>query len=100
MHKSNQNLLINAMIQKDHQCGEEDRHEPLQQKLLDEGVRFCERLEFAHAQKPLMAFVKDNRQNAQGWLWLSRAVTERKKSRPLWLKPTGLTLKIRKFLKM
>ncbi|MCW5198964.1 response regulator, partial [Desulfobulbus sp. F3] len=79
VHKSNQNLLINAMIQKDHQCGEEDRHEPLQQKLLDEGVRFCERLEFAHAQKPLMAFVKDNRQNAQGWLWLSRAVTEPKK---------------------
>ncbi len=79
VHKSNQNLLINAMIQKDHQCGEEEDQEQPQQKLLDEGIRLCERLEFAQAQKPLMAFVKDNRQNAQGWLWLSRAVTEPKK---------------------
>ncbi len=79
VHKSNQNLLINAMIQKDHQCGEEEDQEPQQQKLLDEGIRLCERLEFAQAQKSLMAFVKDNRQNAQGWLWLSRAVTEPKK---------------------
>ncbi|WP_417911196.1 response regulator [Candidatus Electronema sp. PJ] len=80
VHKSNQNLLINAMIQKDHQCGEEeDVEQPQQQKLLDEGIRLCERLEFSQAQKPLMAFVKDNRQNAEGWLWLSRAVTEPKK---------------------
>ncbi|CAK8721431.1 MAG: twitching motility two-component system response regulator PilG [Candidatus Electronema aureum] len=81
VHKSNQNLLINAMIQKDHQCGEEEDggEEPQQQKLLDEGIRLCERLEFVQAQKPLMAFVKENRKNALGWLWLSRAVTEPKK---------------------
>lgn len=80
VHKSNQNLLINAMIQKDHQCGEEeDVEQPQQQKFLDEGIRLCERLEFSQAQKPLMAFVKEHRQNSLGWLWLSRAVTEPKK---------------------
>uniref|UniRef100_UPI0040570904 response regulator n=1 Tax=Candidatus Electronema sp. TaxID=2698783 RepID=UPI0040570904 len=83
VHKSNQNLLINAMIQKDHQreAESEDAAEaaPPQQKLLDEGIRLCERLEFSQAQKPLMSFVKENRQCAAGWLWLSRAVTEPKK---------------------
>uniref|UniRef100_UPI004055D816 response regulator n=1 Tax=Candidatus Electronema sp. TaxID=2698783 RepID=UPI004055D816 len=78
VHKSNQNLLINAMIQKDHQC-EEDEVQNQQQRLLDEGIRLCERLEFTQAQKPLMAFVKENRKNAAGWLWLSRAVTDPKK---------------------
>jgi len=78
VHKNNQNLLINAMIQKDHQC-EEDAVQNQQQRLLDEGIRLCERLEFAQAQKPLMAFVKENRKNAQGWLWLSRVVTDPKK---------------------
>jgi twitching motility two-component system response regulator PilG len=81
VHKSNQNLLINAMIQKDHQreAEEEGEAEMPQQKLLDEGIRLCERLELSQAQKPLMSFVKENRQNAAGWLWLSRAVTEPKK---------------------
>lgn len=81
VHKSNQNLLINAMIQKDHLCEEEDgaAAQNQQQRLLDEGIRLCERLEFTQAQKPLMAFVKENRRNVQGWLWLSRAVTDPKK---------------------
>ncbi|MGR0480843.1 MAG: response regulator [Candidatus Electronema sp. V4] len=79
VHKSNQNLLINAMIQKDHQCEEAESAQNQQQRLLDEGIRLCERLEFTQAQKPLMAFVKENRKNALGWLWLSRAVTDPKK---------------------
>lgn len=78
VHKSNQNLLINAMIQKDHRCEEEEQLQNQQQQL-DEGIRLCERLEFSQAQKPLMAFVKENRKNAAGWLWLSRAVTDPKK---------------------
>jgi twitching motility two-component system response regulator PilG len=81
VHKSNQNLLISAMIQKDHQSVDKmpDEALPQQQKLLEEGIRLCERLEFSAAQKPLMAFVKENRKNALGWLWLSRAVTDLKK---------------------
>ncbi|CAK8719433.1 Response regulatory domain-containing protein [Candidatus Electronema halotolerans] len=81
VHKSNQNLLISAMIQKDHQSVDKMSEEelPQQQKLLEEGIRLCERLEFSAAQKPLMAFVKENRKNALGWLWLSRAMTDLKK---------------------
>lgn len=82
VHKSNQNLLINAMIQKDHQCeAAAEEPKPQQQKLLEEGIHLCERLEFSSAQKPLMAFVKDNRSSALGWLWLSRAMTDQKKIR-------------------
>ena len=77
VHKSNQNLLINAMIQKDNQCDDEEQSEPApQQELLDEGIGFCERLEMQKARKKLTAFVRDNRQSAQGWLWLSRSLTE------------------------
>ena len=76
VHKSNQNLLINAMIQKDHQCDEVEAEVAPRQELLREGIEFCERLEFHNAQKKLMAFVRDNRQSAQGWLWLSRSLTE------------------------
>ncbi|WP_417912387.1 response regulator [Candidatus Electronema sp. TJ] len=80
VHKSNQNLLISAMIEKDHQREEAEGEAVLpQQKLLEDGIRLCERLEFSQAQKPLMSFVKENRQSAEGWLWLSRAVTEPKK---------------------
>ncbi|MCI5148321.1 MAG: response regulator [Candidatus Electrothrix sp. MAN1_4] len=76
VHKSNQNLLINAMIQKDNQGDEVEPDGPPLQKLLDEGIEFCNRLELNKAQKKLMAFVRDNRQSAQGWLWLSRSFTE------------------------
>ncbi|MCI5221281.1 MAG: response regulator [Candidatus Electrothrix sp. AR4] len=78
VHKSNQNLLINAMIQKDNQgCGEEEEEAVAPRKeLLDEGIQLCERLEFNKAQKLLMSFVKDNRQDPLGWLWLSRTFTD------------------------
>jgi twitching motility two-component system response regulator PilG len=76
VHKSNQNLLINAMIQKDNQCDDPEPEGPPRQQLLDEGIKLCERLELNKAQKKLMAFVRDNRQSAQGWLWLSRSLTE------------------------
>jgi twitching motility two-component system response regulator PilG len=76
VHKSNQNLLINAMIQKDNQGDDPKQEGPPRQKLLDEGIELCERLELNKAQKKLMAFVRDNRQSAQGWLWLSRSLTE------------------------
>ena len=80
VHKSNQNLLINAMIQKDNQSGnEEEEQQQPQQQLLDEGIRLCERLEFNKAQKPLMTFAKENRKNALSWLWLSRALTDPRK---------------------
>ncbi len=81
IHKSNQNLLINAMIHKDHLCCDDEEANKVeqQQRLLDEGIRLCERLEFSQAQKPLMAFVKENRGHTQGWLWLSRAMSEQKK---------------------
>lgn len=77
VHKSNQNLLINAMIQKDNQCDDAEQPEPApRQELLDEGIDLCERLEMPKARKKLTAFVRDNRQSAQGWLWLSRSFTE------------------------
>ena len=76
VHKSNQNLLINAMIQKDNQCDEVEVDLAPRQELLSEGIELCERLELHKAQKKLMAFVRDNRQSAQGWLWLSRSLTE------------------------
>ena len=76
VHKSNQNLLINAMIQKDNQGDETEPDGPPVQKLLDEGIELCNRLELNKAQKKIMAFVRDNRQSAQGWLWLSRSFTE------------------------
>ncbi|WPD21131.1 MAG: response regulator [Candidatus Electrothrix scaldis] len=76
VHKSNQNLLINAMIQKDNQCDDVETELVPRQELLDEGIKLCERLELNKAQKKLMAFVRDNRQSAQGWLWLSRSLTE------------------------
>ncbi|XOF34374.1 MAG: response regulator [Candidatus Electrothrix sp. YB6] len=77
VHKSNQNLLINAMIQKDQNC-EDEEVEPMppRQELLDEGIMLCERFELGRAQKALMSFVRDNRQNGSGWLWLSRSLTE------------------------
>ena len=76
VHKSNQNLLINAMIQKDNQCDDAEPDAAPRQELLDEGIKLCERLELTKAQKKLMTFVRDNRQSAQGWLWLSRSLTE------------------------
>jgi twitching motility two-component system response regulator PilG len=76
VHKSNQNLLINAMIQKDNQCDDVEQDTAPRQVLLDEGIQLCERLELKKAQKKLMDFVRDNRQSAQGWLWLSRSLTE------------------------
>ncbi|WP_446009192.1 response regulator [Candidatus Electrothrix sp.] len=76
VHKSNQNLLINAMIQKDNQCDDVEPEGPPQQQLLDEGIELCKRLELNKAQKKLMAFVRDNRKSAQGWLWLSRSLTD------------------------
>ncbi|MCI5144280.1 MAG: response regulator [Candidatus Electrothrix sp. AR3] len=81
VHKSNQNLLINAMIQKDNQDDDEDDDAPKiqEQKLLDEGIRLCERLEFNKAQKALMTFAKENRKNALSWLWLSRSLTDPRK---------------------
>ncbi|MCI5208904.1 MAG: response regulator [Candidatus Electrothrix sp. ATG2] len=76
MHKSNQNLLINAMIQKDNQNDEAEPEAAPQQEFLDKGIELCERLELTKARKKLMTFVRDNRQSAQGWLWLSRSLTE------------------------
>ncbi len=80
VHKSNQNLLINAMIQKDNQgCDDECKKAAPRQELLNEGIQLCEKLEFVKAQKVLMAFVKNNRRNALGWLWLSRTFTDLQK---------------------
>jgi twitching motility two-component system response regulator PilG len=80
VHKSNQNLLINAMIQKDNQGGETDKEDTApRQELLDEGIQLCERLLFNKAQKVLMSFVRDNRRDAVGWLWLSRTLTDQRK---------------------
>ncbi|MCW5211831.1 response regulator [Desulfobulbus sp. TB] len=76
VHKSNQNLLINAMIQKDNQSDDPASTGSPRQKLLDEGIKLCERLELNKAQKKLMPFVRDNRKSVQGWLWLSRSLTD------------------------
>ncbi|MCI5127263.1 MAG: response regulator [Candidatus Electrothrix sp. AW3_4] len=76
VHKSNQNLLINAMIQKDNQSDDPTSTGSPRQKLLDEGIKLCERLELNKAQKKLMPFVRDNRKSALGWLWLSRSLTD------------------------
>ncbi len=81
IHRSVQTIINEAVEQK----GGGAEHKKIgtmfsqQQYLIDEGIRYCEQLEFTKAQKPFATFVRNDPENALGWLWLSRSLTDMKK---------------------
>lgn len=79
-----QALVLEAMRLKDEAAEQNtDQQQALlrqqkQDKLLEEGKTLCEGLYFKKAQKPLLELVKKYPDNMQGWLWLSRTLTNMK----------------------
>jgi len=80
IHKSNQNLLLNAMHLKDSKEDDTaDKERKKSQKQLDEGIALCQRLEFKKSQKSLFTILKGDRNNFLAWLWFSRTLTDMKR---------------------
>jgi len=87
IQKDIQSLIFNALLFKENETDSNGNQEQLNQQILaNEGIRLCERLEFQKAQKPFAQFVKNDPQNALGWLWLSRTLADMDKIKKALLK--------------
>lgn len=83
-----QTLILEAMRLKDEAADEEETDQQQEQllqqtqdDLLEKGKTLCEGLHFKKAQKPLLELVQKHPDNIQGWLWLSRTLSNMKQLR-------------------
>ena len=82
IHAGLQGLILEAMRLKDEQSlSDQEKNDPVDRKLLEQGIRLCEGLHFTQAQKPLSQFLQKNETSIDAWLWLSRCMGSKKKTK-------------------
>lgn len=82
IHTGLQGLILEAMRLKDEQT---DAHQgdtdQIDRQLLEKGIRLCAGLHFTKAQKPLITLLQKENTCVEGWLWLSRCMSSKKKTK-------------------